>query len=90
MKKLALSLLLILIAFSTNAQDNDLQSFKKNELKLNAISLIIGAADIAYERLLNNESGVGLSVFITYDDEIISSLLITGSILVKNQQQDFS
>jgi len=45
------------------AQDTEPQNeFKKNELKGNALFLVLGSFDISYERILNKESGVGLSI----------------------------
>lgn len=65
MKKLTLFLYLITFSFSYS-QDKETFDFKKNELKGNALFLIIGAAEITYERLLNEESGVGVSLFVAY------------------------
>lgn len=41
-----------------------------NELKINGLWLILGAFDISYEYLLNEESAVGLEVYIPFDDEV--------------------
>lgn len=46
----------------------EVPSFKKNELKGNALFLIIGAVEVTYERILNEDSGVGLTFFVAYDD----------------------
>jgi hypothetical protein len=62
---------------SINAQEqeqNEDPYFGQHEVKLNAILLVIGAVEVGYEYLLNEESGIGISAFITYDDEIISNV----------------
>jgi len=57
MKKLLLSsLLLAFIFISAFAQD------VKNEAKVNLLGLITGLPDISYERILNDEMGLGLSL----------------------------
>ena len=43
-------------------------TFKKNEIKINPFFLIIGAAEVTYERIINEESGVGLTLFASYDE----------------------
>ncbi len=41
-----------------------------NEIKLNALSFVIGAFDVGYERILNEESAIGISAFIPFDKDI--------------------
>ena len=43
---------------------------KQNELKVNGLYLVIGAFDVTYEYLLNEESGLGINVFLPYDSDI--------------------
>lgn len=43
-------------------------TFSKNELKGNALFLIIGAVEITYERIINGDSGAGLTFFVAYDE----------------------
>tara|TARA_R110002049_G_scaffold289046_1_gene471751 strand:+ start:80 stop:568 length:489 start_codon:yes stop_codon:yes gene_type:complete len=45
-----------------------------NEVKLNGLFLIAGALELTYERTLNEESGIGVSVFIPIDNEISDDL----------------
>nr|WP_315198194.1 DUF3575 domain-containing protein [uncultured Flavobacterium sp.] len=52
------------------SQEKDTVSFKRNELKLNALMLLAGAVEVTYERLLNDESGVGMSLFASFDKDI--------------------
>jgi Protein of unknown function (DUF3575) len=61
MKKI-LTLICFGIVTLSYCQDNKEESFKKNEIKGNAISLVFGYPEFSYERLLNNESGVGVSI----------------------------
>lgn len=69
MKKLLvlLSLSLFTIGHSQETQKVD---FPKNEIKGNALFLVVGALEATYERILNEESGVGISLFVPYDDSI--------------------
>jgi len=61
---------------TTFAQNDSIQDpyKKKNEFKVNAISLILGAVDLTYERLLNDESAIGINAFIRYDDEVFNNV----------------
>jgi hypothetical protein len=58
----------------SNAQEADKNkridtlSLPKNELKINAVLAIVGAVELNYEYLLNEESGLGISVLVGYDD----------------------
>jgi hypothetical protein len=44
----------------------------KHELKINGLFLVLGAMEIDYQYLINEESGVGLDVFYAFDDEDLS------------------
>jgi hypothetical protein len=77
MKKLILCSLFMLLSGSLFAQDNYAASdnvddvfYPKNEVKANALYLVLGAFDVTYERLLNEESGVGLNVVIPFDEDL--------------------
>jgi len=73
MKHLLLALLAFLILiYSAQAQNDSIPDpyLKHNELKLNAIFLIAGAFEIAYERNLNESSSVGISALLPFDDDI--------------------
>jgi len=63
---------LMLSVFSVNAQENATtnNNIKKNEIKINGLYLVVGAVEVTYERLLNEESGIGISVFLPIDDDI--------------------
>ncbi|WP_040247027.1 DUF3575 domain-containing protein [Psychroserpens mesophilus] len=72
MKKCILTLLCSLFVLSIFAQDDQVEDVlvRSNEIKINALYTVVGAFDITYERLLNEESGVGLNVFFPYDEDI--------------------
>ena len=53
-------------------------TFKKNELKGNAIYLIAGAFDVTYERIISEESGVGGSLFVAFTDDWTQRFSLTG------------
>ncbi len=72
MKKIILVLLLSASFFGGQAQEAEptAVSQKQNEVKINALYLVLGAIDVTYEHLLNEESGIGVSVFLPFDDEV--------------------
>ena len=77
MKK-AIILLFVLSGFNVFSQETEvIPDFKRNELKLNAFMLIVGAAEVTYERLLNEESGVGVSVFAAFDDALYTKFSVS-------------
>jgi hypothetical protein len=63
--------------------------FKRNELKGNALFLVLGAVEVTYERILNEDTGLGVSVA---EDDFETSFSFTLTIvltLVTNQQLVF-
>ena len=72
MKKVFLVSFLFLSVLAAKAQETepikDVQ--KKSEVKINGLYLVVGAVEVTYEHLLNEESGVGVSIFIPIDDEV--------------------
>jgi len=57
------SIFLIVFGFTTfalSAQDEPILE-KRSEIKVNAFYLVIGAAEVSYERLINEESSFGVS-----------------------------
>jgi len=76
MKKLLVLLCLSLftIGYSQETQKVD---FPKNEIKGNALLLVAGALEITYERILTEESAVGVSLFVPYDNEIDTKFALT-------------
>ena len=73
-----LLVLLCLSIFTLGYSQDDKQvDFQKNEIKGNAIMLVAGALEGTYERLLNEESGVGVSLFVSYDESINTQFSLT-------------
>jgi hypothetical protein len=73
MKKLLLALTICSVIYSSQAQeaastDDTIKNF--NELKVNALYLVIGAAEVTYERTINEESALGLSLFVPFDEDV--------------------
>jgi len=69
MKKLVVIFCLTVFTFGYS-QEKTVIDFPKNEIKGNALLLVAGALEVTYERLLNEESGVGASLFVAYDNNI--------------------
>ena len=76
MKKLFTLLFLSAFLFGYS-QEKETTDFKRNELKGNALMLVAGAAEFTYERLLNEESAVGISLFFPYDNSIDTNFSLT-------------
>lgn len=69
MKKI-LFVLVLLVTFSSYAQDPVKTIEKKNEINLNAFNLIaLKLLDVSYEHILNEESSVGVSLLTNLDKE---------------------
>jgi hypothetical protein len=67
MKKI-ISILALFTSCVLFAQESETKSdFNRNELKGNALILVLGSFDVSYERILNEESGVGISVNLPFD-----------------------
>jgi hypothetical protein len=67
MKNVLVLVFLSLFTFGYS-QEKEKITFPKNELKGNALFLVLGAVEVTYERLLNEESGVGVSFFVPFDN----------------------
>jgi hypothetical protein len=68
MKKIICLCLLLLTSLSFAQESEEPVSFNKNEIKGNALFLVLGSFDVSYERILNEESGVGIAVSIPFDE----------------------
>jgi len=70
--KRKLILITMLISFfavqAQNETDFNLNE-KKNEIKLNVISPLLGGLEVSYERILNKKSGLGISALYIFSDE---------------------
>ncbi|MGB2759057.1 MAG: DUF3575 domain-containing protein [Maribacter stanieri] len=73
MKKIILFCICLLSVsiYSQHVDDQIITSDKNQELKINGLFLILGAIELDYQYLLNEESGIGVDVLFTYDDEAI-------------------
>jgi len=58
-------------------QEKEPIDFKRNELKGNALFLVLGAVELTYERLITDDSGLGVSLFFISEDEFESSFSLT-------------
>jgi hypothetical protein len=69
MRKLVLLASLVCSVFANSQETPKKIDFKRNELKGNALLLVLGSFDISYERILNEESGVGVSLNVPFDNK---------------------
>ncbi|MFP4844816.1 DUF3575 domain-containing protein [Winogradskyella sp. PE311] len=72
MKKLFLALFIFSSVCSVNAQEPEESVKNFNEIKINGLYLVLGAFDLTYERTLNEESAIGATIFIPFDDETVN------------------
>ncbi|RIA08420.1 uncharacterized protein DUF3575 [Flavobacteriaceae bacterium MAR_2010_72] len=71
MKQILIVLALLISVITLQAQNDDFQNVdRKNEVKLNALYLVLGAFEGTYEHLLNEESGIGVSLFLPIDADV--------------------
>lgn len=80
MKKLSIVILSLLLVIPAFAQEGPTVSQEKNVLKVNTLSVIIGAGSIFYERKINNFSSAQLGVcYLNYDlkDTKFTGLILT-------------
>lgn len=68
-KIIVVSILLLLSSLSFAQESENSISFKKNEIKGNALYLVLGSFEVSYERILNQESGVGFSLTVPFDKD---------------------
>ena len=61
------ALIITTMSFAQDTEPNI--DFNKNELKGNALFLVLGSFDFSYERILSEESGVGVSINMPFDRE---------------------
>lgn len=76
MKKIIL-LALLLVGSHTFSQVNETKLSKKNELKVNALFLVLGAVEVTYERLINEDSGIGVSLFVVNEEDFDTTFSLT-------------
>lgn len=76
MKKVIL-LLSVCIASLGYSQEKDVKSFPQNEIKGNAAYLLGAFPEFSYERILNDESSVGVSLGFSIDETITTTFELT-------------
>ncbi|MDD5149424.1 MAG: DUF3575 domain-containing protein [Flavobacterium sp.] len=76
MKKLLLLLCLTVFTFGYS-QEKTVIDFPKNEIKGNALFLVAGALEVTYEHLINEESGIGVSLFVPYVSDVSEKFNLT-------------
>ena len=59
----------VLFGIMVNAQEAKKYDFGRNELKGNALALVFGSFNVSYERILNEESAVGVAVNLPFDNK---------------------
>lgn len=74
MKKLLFLLCLCCLTFGYSQEKVD---FPKNEIKGNALFLVLGAVEVTYERILNEDSGLGASLFFVNEEVSDPSFSLT-------------
>lgn len=72
-----LLLILLLCSVLGNSQETKKFELVKNELKSNALFLILGQPEFTYERILTNESGIGVSVNFALEKDFETTFSIT-------------
>lgn len=75
MKKLIFSAILMASAFFVNAQQSKTDSVStigqtgSNEIKVNLLHSILGLVEVNYERIIQDDMGVGLGFFVNISDD---------------------
>lgn len=64
--------LLSLYSFSQQSTGSTDPSTDKSELKINGLFLVLGAIELDYQYLINEESGIGVDLLFAFDDETLS------------------
>jgi hypothetical protein len=70
MKKLIFLFLFIGSISQSFAQEEPNQYDKSNEFKLNAAYLLSGFVEFSYERILSDESSIGVSTGLSFDEDV--------------------
>lgn len=69
MKAPFLVIAMLFSIFVVNAQNDNSENQKKNELKLNVLLPLTGALEGTYERNLNKKSSLGVSIFTVFNND---------------------
>ena len=74
MKKFFLFVFLLCSLFISAQETAEAEKTNYSELKLNGLYLVLGALDVTYEYTLNEESALGLNVFLPIDNDVNESI----------------
>jgi hypothetical protein len=71
MKNCLFAFLMLFTVMASLAQNDTIKrnNFGKNEIKINAVFLLLGTFEASYERNLSEQSSIGVSAFIPFDNE---------------------
>ena len=70
-------LALISLPLFTFGQNSTPSKLGKDEFKINALFLVLGAFDVGYERVLNEESAIGVSLFVPITNDFDQKFMLT-------------
>ena len=75
MKKYGLAFLMLFAVITSHAQEDLIEPPKgaKNEVKINALFLLLGVFETSYERNLSEDSSLGISLLIPFDNKNLDS-----------------
>ena len=71
------SLLLLCLCFLNFGYSQEKVDFTKNEIKGNSFFLVLGAVEVTYERILNEDSGLGVALFFVNEEDFDTSFSLT-------------
>lgn len=64
--------LLSITLYSQEIEDSYITTEEHHEIKINGLFLILGAIEVDYQYVLNDESAIGVDVLFAFDDETIN------------------
>ncbi|MGV8812857.1 MAG: DUF3575 domain-containing protein [Gelidibacter sp.] len=75
MKNYVVAFLMLFAVLASQAQNDSIpkNNFGKNEIKVNALFLLLGTFEGSYERNLSENSAIGMSVLIPFEREFIEN-----------------
>jgi hypothetical protein len=76
MKKLLIMFCLTVFTFGYSQEEKQV-IFPKNEIKGNTLFLVLGAVEFTYELLPNENSGLGVSLFLSSEEDFDTSFSLT-------------
>ena len=82
MKKICVITIALLVACFNSFSQEKLKEVREssenfNEFKLNGFFLILGAFEVSYERTLSDESAIGVSLFLPFDNDVSDEIKYT-------------